>query len=310
LAERLSREEARVRAFVQYNSSGSFGWLDHTAEDLREAIQVIPGDVRDAEQVSEIVGDCEVVFHLAALISVPYSIQAPESFIDTNVIGTLNVLQAARAQGNVKVVQTSSSEVYGTSTTVPITESHPLRAQSPYAASKIASDKLAESFYHSYGLPVVILRPFNTYGPRQSTRAVLPVILSQLLAGLDEIHLGALSPRRDLTFVDDTVDGFLRAGETGDAVGQTVHLGTGRDISIGELAELAARVLGKEVSVVSEEERLRPTQSEVTRLLSDPSLARDLLRWSAATRLEDGIARTAAWMEERIDDYRVGEYQT
>ena len=309
LAERLAREGARVRAFVRYSSSNSWGLLDQCPKELRDTMEVVPGDIRDGDGVAQAVRGCEVVFHLAALISVPYSLQAPDSFVDTNIRGTLNVLQAARLRDGVKVVQTSTSEVYGTPDTVPITEAHTLRAQSPYAASKIAAEKLAESFFHSYDLPVVILRPFNTYGPRQSARAVFPVILSQLLAGRDEVHLGALPPRRDLTYVDDTVDGFLRAGEVSEAVGRTIHLGTGRDISIGELAELAAQVLGKQVSVVSEEERLRPPQSEVARLQSDPSLARDLLGWSAATRLEEGIARTAAWMEERMAGYRVGQYE-
>ena len=308
LAERLASRGARVRAFVQYNSFSSSGWLDQGPEEQRPTMEVVSGDVRDAQQVAGAVHGCELVFHLAALISVPYSMQAPESFVDTNVVGTLNVLQAARSCGGVKVIQTSTSEVYGTPRSVPITEDHPLRAQSPYAASKIAADKVAESFFHSYDLPVVILRPFNTYGPRQSVRAVLPAILSQLLAGREEVELGALSPRRDLTYVDDTVDGFLRAAEVDAAAGRTVHLGTGRDISIGELAELAAKVLGKRARAVSRTERMRPEKSEVERLVSDPSLAADLLGWSASVGLEEGIARTAAWMKGRQGDYTVGQY--
>ena len=307
LAERLTHEGARVRAFVHYNSFGSWGWLDQSPEGVRKAMEVVAGDVRDAESMAEAVKGCDLVFHLAALISVPYSYEAPQSYVETNVIGTLNVLQASRRH-EAKVVHTSTSEVYGTPTEVPICESHPLRAQSPYAASKIAADKLAESFFHTYRLPVVILRPFNTYGPRQSTRAVLATILTQLLSGAQEISLGALWPRRDLTFVLDTVEGFLRAGEADDAVGRTVQLGTGRDLSIGELAELAMSVLGRSATVVSKAERLRPPHSEVDRLLSDPSLAKELLGWSASTGLEDGIRRTAEWLEASMDARKVHGY--
>lgn len=308
LTERLASEGANVRAFVLYNSFDSWGWLDHTSPELLERIEVFPGDVRDAERVSEAVKDTEVVFHLAALISIPYSYQAPESFVETNIRGTLNVLQAARQHIGVKVVQTSTSEVYGTPQEVPITESHPLRAQSPYAASKIAADKLAESFYHSYNLPVVVLRPFNTYGPRQSSRAVLPTILTQLLAGSEEVSLGALWPRRDLTYVDDCVEGFVKAGEVDGAVGNTIQLGTGRDISIGELAELATTVLEKPAQVVSREERMRPEKSEVERLVSRPALARQILGWTPTVSMEEGIVRTADWLSNHMDRYRAGEY--
>ena len=308
LAERLAGEGAKVRALVLYNSSGSWGWLDHSPPAQRDMIEVFPGDVRDSELVAEAVRDCEVVFHLAALISVPYSQQAPESVVDTNVRGTLNVLQAARLHGGVKVIQTSTSEVYGTPSEVPIRESHPLQAQSPYAASKIAADKLAESFYYSYDLPIVVLRPFNTYGPRQSTRAVLPTILTQLLSGKSEIHLGALWPRRDLTYVDDTVNGFLRAAQAEEAVGRTVQLGTGRDLSILELAELAIKLMDSPARVVSRDERLRPASSEVERLVSDPSLAMELLGWQSTISLEEGIARTAEWLKDRLGEYKVEQY--
>lgn len=308
LAERLAREGAQVRAFVLYNSFSSWGWLDSSPPPLRDKMEVFPGDVRDAEQVAEAVNGCDVIFHLAALISIPYSYQAPESYVDTNIHGTLNVLNAARRHGGVKVVHTSTSEVYGTPKEVPIRETHPLQAQSPYSASKIAADKLTESFFHSYGLPVVVLRPFNTYGPRQSTRAVLPTILTQLLAGQEEISLGALWPRRDLTYVDDTVEGFIRAAEVEEAVGRTVQLGTGRDISIGELAELAMEVLGRQARVVSRDERKRPAKSEVHKLLSDPSLAADLLGWVPTVSLEEGIIRTAAWLREHLRQYKVEQY--
>ena len=308
LTERLVCEGADVRAFVLYNSFGSWGWLDQSRSEIRDAIDVRPGDIRDAEQVAEAVQGCGAVFHLAALISVPYSFQAPRSFIETNVGGTLNVLQAARGAGGTKVVQTSTSEVYGTPEDVPIRETHPLRAQSPYAASKIAADKLAESFAATYELPVVVLRPFNTYGPRQSTRAVLPAILTQLLAGKDEITLGALWPRRDLTYVDDTVEGFLRAAKSSEAVGETVQLGTGRDVSIEELAQLAMSVLDRSATIRSSEERLRPPNSEVERLLSDPSRAKELLGWTPSVGLEEGIRRTAQWLESTMSRDRFEQY--
>ena len=296
LAERLVCEGADVRAFVLYNSFSSWGWLDQTPAKVRDALDVRPGDIRDAEQVAEAVESRDVVFHLAALISVPYSFQAPRSFVDTNVGGTLNILEGARRAGGAKVVHTSTSEVYGTPKDVPIRETHPLQAQSPYAASKIAADKLAESFSHTYELPVVVLRPFNTYGPRQSARAVLPTILTQLLAGKAEITLGATWPRRDLTYVDDTVEGFLRAAEVDEAVGQTIQLGSGRDVSIKELAELAMTVVDRSATIRSSDERLRPPNSEVERLLSDPMLAKELLGWTPKVCLEDGIRRTADWL--------------
>ena len=308
LAERLVCEGADVRAFVLYNSFSSWGWLDRSPPELREAMEVFPGDIRDAEQVADVVQGCDVVFHLAALISVPYSFQAPRSFVDTNVGGTLNVLEAARRAGGAKVVHTSTSEVYGTPRDLPIRETHPLQAQSPYAASKIAADKLAESFSHTYELPVVVLRPFNTYGPRQSARAVLPAILTQLLAGKEEITLGASWPRRDLTYVEDTVEGFLRAAEADEAVGETIQLGTGRDISVGELAELAMTVLDRSATIRSSDERLRPSNSEVAQLLSDPTLAKELLAWTPKVCLENGIARTAEWFSEHMNNYKSEQY--
>jgi NAD dependent epimerase/dehydratase len=309
LVERLARERAQVRAFVVYNPSSSWGWLEHTPKDLRENIEVFPGDVRDAERVAEAVRACDVVFHLAALISVPYSYQAPESFVETNVGGTLNCLNAARRHGGVKVIQTSTSEVYGTPLSVPIRETHPLRAQSPYAASKIAAEKLAESFFYTYGLPVVILRPFNTYGPRQSTRAILPTILTQLLTGKDVIHLGDLSPRRDLTYVEDTVEGFLRAADSDTAIGRVVQLGTGRDVSVKELADLTMKILGIQAQIVTQERRMRPLASEVTQLLSDPSLAAELLKWRPVVSLEEGILSTATWLRKHLDLYKASSYQ-
>ncbi len=308
LVERLLADGIAVRAMVRYNSSHRAGWLDEIAPALRAGLHVRYGDIRDAEFVSEAARGCDVVYHLAALISIPYSYDAPQSYVDTNVTGTLNVLQAARRHGGIRVIQTSTSEVYGTPETVPIVESHPLRAQSPYAATKVGADQLALAFHRSFGLPVVVLRPFNTYGPRQSARAVLPAILTQLLSGAAQIRLGSLWPRRDLTYVTDTADGFVRAAAADGAVGETVQLGTGRDVSIGELVELAQRVLGTEVPVVADDARQRPEKSEVHRLLSSPARAADLLGWRPTVSLEDGLARTIEWLRPRLHLYRPEEY--
>jgi NAD dependent epimerase/dehydratase len=296
LVERLVREGADVRAFCIYNSRGSWGWLDESDSSVRAAIDVRLGDIRDQRFVEAAAEGVEVIFHLAALIAIPYSYVAPASFIDTNVTGTLNVLEAARRAGVRRVIQTSTSEVYGTPDTVPIREDHPLRAQSPYAASKIAADQLSLAFARSFGLPVVVLRPFNTFGPRQSIRAVLPTILRQLLAGRTQVRLGRLDPQRDLTYVADTVDGFVRAADAEGIDGETIQLGTGRSESIGELFDLSCRLLGVDAHPVVETSRLRPESSEVLVLRSDPSRARDLLGWTAATSLEDGIALTIDWL--------------
>lgn len=308
LVERLLGEGALVRALVHYNSLSSWGWLKEIPEELCSNLEVAFGDVRDSEQMVEIVQGCEVIFHLAALISIPYSYLAPESFVDTNVRGSLNVLNAARRHGNIRIIHTSTSEVYGTPETVPITETHPLRAQSPYSASKIAADKLAESFYYTYGLPVTVLRPFNTYGPRQSARAVLPTILTQLLSGHREIRLGALWPRRDLTYVSDTVEGFLKAAENEQAIGRVIQLGTGRDVSVSELVELAVKLLEVSAQVVCEDRRLRPSSSEVEGLLSNPALASDLLGWRPTVTLETGILQTAEWLKGHLDYYKSEQY--
>jgi NAD dependent epimerase/dehydratase len=299
LTERLVAEGARVRAFCRYDSRGSAGWLDEVPPATREALDIRWGDIRDARFVERAVAGVEVVFHLAALIAIPYSYVAPESFIDTNVRGTLNVLEAARSAGVRRLLQTSTSEVYGTPDELPIRETHPLQAQSPYAASKVAADQLALSFQRSFDLPVVVLRPFNTYGPRQSERAVLPTMLRQLLAGRREIRLGRLDTRRDLTFVSDTVDGFVRAASAPGIDGRTIQLGTGRSESIGELFAMACRMLGLDAVPVTDPDRLRPDASEVLVLESDPSLARSLLGWGATTSLEDGLAATIAWLREQ-----------
>jgi UDP-glucose 4-epimerase len=296
LVERLVAEGARVRAFCLYNSRGSAGWLDEVDGDVRAAVEIVFGDIRDARLVRSATDGVEVVFHLAALIAIPYSYAAPESFIDTNVRGTLNALEAARDAGVHRFIQTSTSEVYGTPESLPIRESHPLSAQSPYAASKVAADQLAIAFARSYGQPVVVLRPFNTYGPRQSERAVLPTMLRQLLAGKDEIRLGRTDPRRDLTYVADSVDGFVRAASAPGIDGEVIQLGTGRSESIAELFAMACRLLGVEARIVTDPDRVRPDASEVLVLESDPSKARERLGWQARTPLEDGLRATIDWL--------------
>ncbi len=304
LVERLVAVGADVRAFCLYNSQGSLGWLDRS--DVRERIEVRLGDIRDARFVEAACDGVEVVFHLAALIAIPYSYTAPESFVDTNVRGTLNVLEAARRARVRRMVHTSTSEVYGTPASLPIRETHPLQAQSPYAATKVAADQLALSYHLSFGVPVVVLRPFNTYGPRQSTRAVLPTILTQLLDGKREIQLGRLDTRRDLTFVADTVEGFLRAAEAPGVDGATLQLGTGRAVTVEEVFRLAAKVIGVDARPVLDERRLRPDASEVLVLESDPQLARERLGWSAQVSLEEGLTRTVAWLRENAHLYRSG----
>ncbi len=308
LVERLVKAGADVRAFCFYNSNGSLGWLDTAASEVRSKLDVRLGDIRDARFVEESCRDIDTVFHLAALIAIPYSYTAPESFIDTNVTGTLNLLEGARRAGCRRVVATSTSEVYGTPATVPIRETHPLIGQSPYSASKIAADKLCEAWFHSFEVPVVTLRPFNTYGPRQSTRAVLPTLLVQLLAGKREVKLGRLDPRRDLTFVSDTIEGFLCAGEAKDVEGEVIQLGTGRTESIGELFDTACRVLGVSAKVVHDEVRVRPKGSEVEVLLSDPAKAKQLLGWEATVSLEEGLTRTAEWLKQNIRFYNAERY--
>ena len=297
LVERLAAADgARVRAFCLYNSRGSAGWLDDLDPETRAGLDIRLGDIRDARFVESAVEGVEVVFHLAALIAIPYSYVAPESFIDTNIRGTLHVLEAARRAGVRRVVHTSTSEVYGTPAELPIRETHPLQAQSPYAASKVGADQLAAAFHRSYGVPVVTLRPFNTYGPRQSDRAVLPTMLRQLLAGRTEIRLGRLDPRRDLTYVADTVDGFVRAATADGVDGRTIQLGTGRSESIGRLFALACELLGVDARAVEDAARMRPDASEVLVLESDPSLAAELLGWRATTSLESGLAQTIEWL--------------
>jgi UDP-glucose 4-epimerase len=312
VVERLVAEGARVRAFCVYTSTGSQGWLEESElfqAALRDGrAEVVLGDIRDPEHVASAVDGADVVLHLAALIAIPYSYVAPRSYVETNIIGTLNVLEAVRRHGTPRLVHTSTSEVYGTPEEVPITESHPLRGQSPYSATKIGADKLCESYALSFGTPVTVLRPFNTFGPRQSFRAVIPTVLSQLLAGADEVRLGALSPQRDFTFVTDTADGFVRAALADVAPGTTIQLGTGRTVSIGDVVELCRSVTGSKAQVVTDEERLRPDGSEVEILLSDPAAARERLGWAPTVTLENGLALTAEWLRPRVDPATAGRY--
>ncbi len=305
LVERLVELGASVRALIHYNALGSWGWLDYSPH--RERIEVIMGDLTDRDLVFQAARNVEIVFHLGALIAIPYSYQAPSSYVRTNIEGTLNILLAARDLKVARLVHTSTSEVYGTARYVPIDENHPLQGQSPYSATKIAADKLAEAFHCSYGVPVVIVRPFNTYGPRQSTRAVIPTIISQCLNG-DTIRLGHLHPTRDLNYVSDTVEGFIRAATADNVLGQTINLGSGREISIGNLALLIARLLGKQVQIITDERRRRPEKSEVERLLADNSKAKRLLGWEPRVSLEEGLIRTIDWMREHRRRYRLDNH--
>ncbi|HEY5450511.1 MAG TPA: SDR family NAD(P)-dependent oxidoreductase, partial [Polyangia bacterium] len=305
LTEALVAAGAKVRAFCLYNSHGSWGWLEDARPEDQAKIDVRMGDIRDARFVEAALEGVDVVFHLAALIAIPYSYVAPESFIDVNVRGTLNVLEAARRHRVRRFVHTSTSEVYGTPADLPIRETHPLNAQSPYAASKVAADQLVLAYHMSYGVPATVLRPFNTYGPRQSTRAVLPTILSQLAAGKTEVQLGRVDTRRDLTFVADTVDGFVRAGTADGIEGQTIQLGTNRAVSIAELFEMACKVLGVSASIVTDQRRVRPDASEVLVLQSDPARARERLGWQPQVSLEEGLARTVAWLRSSTTRYKV-----
>jgi UDP-glucose 4-epimerase len=307
LTEALVRAGADVRAFCVYNSQGSRGWLDGTEPAIARALDVRLGDIRDARFVEDSVRGVDLVFHLAALIAIPYSYQAPESFVDTNVKGTLNVLEAVRRHGG-RVIQTSTSEVYGTPASLPIRESHPLQGQSPYAASKIGADQLCEAYHRSFDVAVTTLRPFNTYGPRQSARAVIPTILEQLLRGQTAIKLGSLAPKRDLTYVGDTVAGFLAVGLATDVDGLTIQLGTGRSESIGDVFRAACAALGVEATVEEDAARVRPARSEVQVLLSDPALAERRLGWKATVSLEEGLGKTAAWMRGELGRYRAGTY--
>lgn len=314
LTETLVRQGHKVRAFVYYNSFNSWGWLDTLDKAIQDELEIFAGDIRDPFAVHKAVEGCSVIFHLAALIAIPYSYQAPAAYVETNVTGTLNMLQAARTWGVEKVVHTSTSEVYGTAQYVPMDEDHPLQAQSPYAATKIAADQLALSFHRSFNLPVAVIRPFNTYGPRQSARAVIPTIIAQITAGKEKIKLGALEPTRDLNYVKDTVSGFMAVAVSDKAVGEVINIGSNYEISIGDLAELIAEVMGRQVTIETEAERLRPAKSEVERLWADNRKARRLLGWEPAYAGLEGLRRgledTAEWFSdpENLKHYKADIY--
>lgn len=305
LAERLVRENAKVRAMVHYNALGTWGWLDRSK--FSEQMDVYVGDITDAGSVRKALEGIEIVFHLAALIAIPYSYIAPMSYVRTNIEGTINVLNAARDIGIERMIHTSTSEVYGTAQKVPISENHPLQGQSPYSASKIAADKMVEAYHLSFGLPAVTVRPFNTFGPRQSARAVIPTIITQLLLD-NELYLGNLDPTRDLNYVEDTVGGFLAAAVAPKVEGKTFNLGSGKEISIGALAELIGELIGKEASVKQEQKRKRPKESEVERLLADNSNAKRELGWQPRVELEQGLAETIDWITKNLDRFRSGVY--
>jgi NAD dependent epimerase/dehydratase len=307
LVARLVREGASVRAFARYNSRNDRGTLDWLDPELTREVDVVLGDLRDIESVQQAAQGVETIFHLGAQIAIPYSFVNPRDFFETNVTGSLNVAQAALQNGARRLVHTSTSEVYGSARTVPITEAHPIEPQSPYAASKAAADKLMDAWHRTYELPMTVVRPFNTYGPHQSARAVIPTIISQALAG-ETLRLGSLHPRRDLTFVADTVSGFLAAAAAPAAVGRTLQLGTGHDVSIADVVEMVGEVLGRALEVELDEARVRPAQSEVERLISDPALALELTGWQPEHDLRAGLARTVEWMESNAARYRTDHY--
>ena len=308
LVERLHAEGAKVRAFVRYNSRGEAGLLRQLPPETLSQLEIIGGDIRDSSAIFTASEGVDVIFHLGALISIPYSYVHPREVTESNIIGTLNVLEAARHHKTARVIHTSTSEVYGTARYAPINEAHPLQGQSPYSASKIGADKLAESFHLSFNLPVVTVRPFNTFGPRQSARAVIPTIITQALAG-KVIKLGNLDTTRDFTYVEDTVEGFLKAAQADDALGGTFNLGTGSEIRVGELAEKIISATGTQARVQVEALRLRPDKSEVLRLISDNSLAKQSLGWSPRFSLDEGLGRTIAWIRDHLDMYKVGKYE-
>ena len=307
LVERLLSERAKVRAFVHYNSRNHWGHLEDLLPHQRQDIEIISGDLRDSRRVDEAVRGADTVFHLGALIAIPYSYVAPQDVVMTNVVGTLNVLEAARRQGSTRVVHTSTSEVYGTAQYVPIDERHPLVGQSPYAASKIGADEIALSYQMSFQVPVAVARPFNTYGPRQSARAVIPAIIVQALTQ-PQVMLGATFPTRDLNFVADTVDGFLKIAEHDEAIGEVINLGTGREVSVGDLAAAIIRLVGRDIPIVFDANRVRPNASEVERLLADAQKAKRLVGWEPRHTLDEGLRSTIDWIRQHLDQYKPTVY--
>jgi NAD dependent epimerase/dehydratase len=308
LVENLVLREAKVKAFVRYNSRGEIGMLRYLSPALLEKVEIIAGDLRDSQAVHNSVKGNEFVYHLGALISIPYSYRHPQEVAETNLMGTLNILLACLEHKVGRLIHTSTSEVYGTALRTPMDETHPLQAQSPYSASKIGADKLAESFYCTYELPVITVRPFNTFGPRQSARAVIPTIITQVLFK-DHIYLGSLDTVRDFTYITDTVNGFLKAAEVQGVEGLTINLGSGHEVRIGDLAQLIMKIVGKTQVLKTDPARLRPQKSEVLRLLSDNSLALQRLSWRIETPLEQGLRETGVWIQEHHQQYRIGIYE-
>lgn len=308
LVEALLERGYEVKAFVYYNSFNTWGWLDTLSKEKLSQIEIFSGDIRDPNGVFEAMDGVDIVYHLAALITIPFSYHSPDSYIDTNIKGTLNVLQAARKRETERVLVTSTSEVYGTAKYAPIDENHPFQGQSPYSATKIGADRLAESFYRSFNLPVTIVRPFNTYGPRQSARAVIPTIITQLLAGYEQIRLGSLTPTRDFNFVKDTANGFIKISEHDNTIGEEINIATQKEISIGALAKELIRQINPKAEIVCEEVRLRPEKSEVNRLLGCNEKIRQLTDWIPEYSLEQGLAETIQFLRTHMDRYKPDLY--
>ena len=314
LTEELVRQGCDVRAFVFYNSFNSWGWLDHSPPDVKNKIEVFAGDIRDPHGVKEAVRGCDLILHLAALIAIPYSYHSPDTYIDTNIKGTLNILQAARELGVEKIIHTSTSEVYGTARYVPIDEDHPLQGQSPYAATKIGADQLALSFYRTFNTPVSIIRPFNTYGPRQSARAVIPTIITQIAAGQKELHLGSLHPTRDFNYITDTVKGFIAVAESEKSVGEVINIGSNYEVSIGDLVRTIVDIMKADIKIKTDDDRIRPQKSEVERLWADNKKAARLISWqpeyAGMEGLKRGLQATIEWFSDpnNLKRYKTGVY--
>lgn len=314
LTEELVRRGFNVKAFVLYNSFNSWGWLDHSEPEIKKNLEIFTGDVRDPHGVKQAMKGCDVVFHLAALIGIPYSYHSPDIYVDTNIKGTLNIVQAAREHGIEKVLHTSTSEVYGTARFVPITEEHPLQGQSPYSASKIGADHIAMSFFHSFNTPVSVVRPFNTYGPRQSARAVIPTVITQIASGSRKIKLGALNPTRDFNYIKDTVNGFIAIAESEQTIGEVINIGSNYEISIGDTVNLIAEMMNVEILIESDFQRIRPENSEVERLWADNAKAKKMAGWKPAygqiEGLRRGLKETIDWFNnpDNLRQYKPGEY--
>jgi NAD dependent epimerase/dehydratase len=308
LVERLLEEGCNVRAFVYYNSFNSWGWLDSLPSEIKSQLEIFAGDIRDPNGVREAMRGIDVVFHLAALIAIPFSYHSPDSYVDTNIKGTLNVLQAARDLGTEKILVTSTSEVYGTALYVPIDEKHPFQGQSPYSATKIGSDRMAEAYYRSFNLPVTIVRPFNTYGPRQSARAVIPTIITQLLAGKTEIKLGSVSPTRDFNFVKDTANGFVEIAKSDLVIGEEINIATQDEISVGQLAQEMINQINPKAQIITDDIRIRPEKSEVERLLGSNQKIMQLTNWRPEYDLKRGLAETINWLKLNLHHYKTDIY--